>query len=277
MMHKEFLDHIGSTTTAFVNIKPGKEELISEKPIVLGGPSVTVRQLCASSQHFPNLHFLPGEYDTEELQILFKKNYEVKSVKVRGNWIIDYLPSISETIENFSVDSSNVFKLPNCVFPQLTHLCGGKLRFSRESFPKLAHLQAVCDKPLMDELKKIKCLDVLNFTKCNEAQILDLVQHKELKFLGIRSGTYTNLSELCELNTLNGLWVQEIRGELDMSKLIKSSIKELTIGYCNNLTNLEAIICSGNLDAINVFGCKNLDKIQLKLLMESNLQHYVFN
>ena len=276
MMHGEFLDHVGSNNSSFVIVKPGGFSGDPEEIIKLGRSLVAIERLISYKYGYTNFSFMPGAYDKKNLDDFFDAYRNISALNVSDAWICGYLQLIADSLVYLRVDAAKAVKLPEVDFPRLNRLNGRKLRFMSSQFPQLEHLSLTNDRLNSAEIDKIAQLKTLNLINYSEDNAIDFGTKNQLSFLGLRGGRYSNLLSLSALPSLRGLWLQDIKASLDLSQLIPSNIKELTIGYCSELKNLDELVRSGKLESIQIFGCKGTNNTNIKPFLDSFIQNVSF-
>lgn len=272
MIHEEYLHYLGSSIDDFVKVKPAE----SRNPV--GGCAVTLKEAISCDEEKLNgyYYFLPGEYEDEELQVFFREKI-VKGLKCKGDWVGKFIPLIADSIEFLSVDNKKLIVINKC-FPYLRRISVNRVRLKSNFLPRVSHFSAVYEDASFHEISQCN-LETLNLIGCKEwLHSWSEGNFSRLAFLGLRGGGCVDFSELDTLKSLRGIWIQDIKADVDVGQLkgVKA-LSELTLAYCRSVLGLEDLVGSGQVRAIQIFGCKNLNKKNILPFLEEKVGDVVFN
>ncbi|MGA7613903.1 MAG: hypothetical protein WBX15_01875 [Thermoanaerobaculia bacterium] len=140
----------------------------------------------------------------------------------------------------------------------LTRLVGDRVKCEPQSFRTLLHTDIEADSAGVRFIVNSRQLRTVNAKKAGNSDFIKSLEGSELVQLGIRGASRVNLFDVSRMRKLVGLWVQDVRGELDLAPLAASEICELTIGYCSQVRNIDVLRDWTSLRRLHVFGCGDI-------------------
>lgn len=137
---------------------------------------------------------------------------------------------------------------------------GFVLRFTHSNLNGLKNLILKLDKnaTMLNVIQKYR-LNSLGLTNVNKNEIFEKISLIGLNQLGIAIGRIESLSGITNLNTLKILNITNLPRLSDLSEIqFLSKLEELSIQYCNQITNPEVILKLSSLRKLEIVGCKNI-------------------
>ncbi|AKH77714.1 hypothetical protein BRAT_12075 [Leptospira interrogans serovar Bratislava] len=137
---------------------------------------------------------------------------------------------------------------------------GFVLRFTHSNLNGLKNLVLKLDKnaTMLNVIQKYR-LNSLGLTNVNKNEIFEKISLIGLNQLGIAIGRIESLSGITNLNTLKILNITNLPRLSDLSEIqFLSKLEELSIQYCNQITNPEVILKLSSLRKLEIVGCKNI-------------------
>ncbi|EKO27386.1 hypothetical protein LEP1GSC104_1849 [Leptospira interrogans str. UI 12621] len=137
---------------------------------------------------------------------------------------------------------------------------GFVLRFIHSNLNGLKNLVLKLDKnaTMLNVIQKYR-LNSLGLTNVNKNEIFEKISLIGLNQLGIAIGRIKSLSGITNLNTLKILNITNLPRLSDLSEIqFLSKLEELSIQYCNQITNPEVILKLSSLRKLEIVGCKNI-------------------
>ncbi|ALO00089.1 hypothetical protein LIH_06955 [Leptospira interrogans serovar Hardjo-prajitno] len=137
---------------------------------------------------------------------------------------------------------------------------GFVLRFIHSNLNGLKNLVLKLDKnaTMLNVIQKYR-LNSLGLTNVNKNEIFEKISLIGLNQLGIAIGRIESLSGITNLNTLKILNITNLPRLSDLSEIqFLSKLEELSIQYCNQITNPEVILKLSSLRKLEIVGCKNI-------------------
>ncbi|EJP14502.1 hypothetical protein LEP1GSC080_2195 [Leptospira interrogans str. FPW2026] len=137
---------------------------------------------------------------------------------------------------------------------------GFVLRFIHSNLNGLKNLVLKLDKnaTMLNVIQKYR-LNSLGLTNVNKNEIFEKISLIDLNQLGIAIGRIESLSGITNLNTLKILNITNLPRLSDLSEIqFLSKLEELSIQYCNQITNPEVILKLSSLRKLEIVGCKNI-------------------
>lgn len=134
------------------------------------------------------------------------------------------------------------------------------LRFTHSNLNGLKNLVLKLDKnaTMLNVIQKYR-LNSLGLTNVNKNEIFEKISLIGLNQLGIAIGKIESLSGITNLNTLKILNITNLPRLSDLSEIqFLSKLEELSIQYCNQITNPEVILKLSSLRKLEIVGCKNI-------------------
>ncbi|EMM81636.1 hypothetical protein [Leptospira interrogans] len=137
---------------------------------------------------------------------------------------------------------------------------GFVLRFTHSNLNGLKNLVLKLDKnaTMLNVIQKYR-LNSLGLTNVNKNEIFEKISLIGLNQLGIAIGRIESLFGITNLNTLKILNITNLPRLSDLSEIqFLSKLEELSIQYCNQITNPEVILKLSSLRKLEIVGCKNI-------------------
>ncbi|EMN52218.1 hypothetical protein LEP1GSC089_0737 [Leptospira interrogans serovar Autumnalis str. LP101] len=137
---------------------------------------------------------------------------------------------------------------------------GFVLRFIHSNLNGLKNLVLKLDKnaTMLNVIQKYR-LNSLGLTNVNKNEIFEKISLIGLNQIGIAIGRIESLFGITNLNTLKILNITNLPRLSDLSEIqFLSKLEELSIQYCNQITNPEVILKLSSLRKLEIVGCKNI-------------------
>lgn len=162
-------------------------------------------------------------------------------------------------IESLMVYADRDISLEDGQFESIRRLAvtgSGSLLFRRSNLPNARSLELRIDKKrkVIRSILEYDVLDLLSLTPASEDIDLKALASLGLCTLKLYSGNRATLAGIGDLQSLRGVWIQDMAKLQDVSELRRlHNLELLVVNYCKRIANIEEIASLPNLRRVLVF------------------------
>lgn len=172
---------------------------------------------------------------------------------------------IPESVRVLEIIGEGPATFPGVVsLPQIEQLAGlpTALKFTKYTFPRLRHLTLRLDRQrgMLSVIADMDQLETLGISPNRDGAVFEAVEKLKLVALYLGSGAIQTLDGIERLQSLRTVRLTNMDKLTNIEGLARlSNLTEITISWCANLVDYEALLEIPTLEYLEIFGCKKFD------------------